>query len=150
MKIECILELMQDKDYIEIEENTREPMPLTYIIRNSRGKEFGSKLFHIISESEDYIADHGNINFPEIFFAKKADIDEWLEIFTEETKKITWLRGRLDTELFKYMEKKGFEASYINCSGRAITITNLKIKNERLRKIEEKNQEAIDLLDQLL
>lgn len=148
MKIECILELMQDKGYIEIEENTREPMPLTYIIRNSRGKEFGSKLFHAISESEDYIADYGNVNFPEIFFAKKTDIDEWLETFTKEITKIRWICGSLDTKLFKYMEERGFK-TYYGISG-FMEITNLKVKEERLRKTEEENQKAIDLLDQLL
>lgn len=147
MKIECILELMQDKDYIEVFEDSEEPMPLIYLIKNHRGKEFGSKLFNAISESEDYIADFGNFNFPEITFAKKTDIDEWLETLKKEATGIRWIWGRIDSKLFKYMEKKGFE---IHRTYSGIEITNLKIKNERLRKIEEKNQEAIDLLDQLL
>lgn len=149
MKIECILELMKEKGYINIYEDSEEPMPLIYRIQNHRGKEFGSKLFHAISESEDYLADFGNVNFPEILFAKKTDIDEWLKTLTKETTKIRWIRGRLDSKVFKYMEEKGFDA-YHDTSGLTATITNLKIKNERLKKIEEENQEAIDLLDQLL
>lgn len=149
MKIECILELMKEKGYIEVFEDSEEPMPLIYLIKNHRGKEFGSKLFNAISESEDYIADFGNINFPEITFAKKTDIDEWLETITKETTTVRWIRGRLDSKLFNYMKEKEFEVSN-DFSGLRIEITNLKIKNERLKKIEEENQEAIDLLDQLL
>ena len=147
MKIKCILELMKEKGYIEIYEHGEEPMPLIHTIRNHRGKEFGEKLFQVIVESENYIADYGNRNFPEISFAKKSDIDEWLETITKETTRIKWDFGRLDSKLFRYMTKKGFEVSS-EFSG--IEITNLKVKSERLKKIEKENQEAIDLLDQLL
>lgn len=148
MKIECILELMQDKGYIEIFEHSEEPMPPIYIIKNHRGKEFGKKLFHAILEEEDYLADYGNNTFSKILFAKKADIDEWLETLTKEITKIRWICGRLDTKLFKYIEERGFK-TYYGISG-FMEITNLKVKEERLRKTEEENQKAIDLLDQLL
>lgn len=149
MKIECVLELMQEKGYIEIYEHGEEPMPLTYIIENHRGKEFGQKLFKAILDSGDYLVDYGNRNFPDISIAKKSDIDEWLETIKDETTKIRWIPGRLDYKLFEYMEKKNFEASK-DRAGLSVIITNLKVKNERLKRIEAKNQEAIDLLDQLL
>lgn len=149
MKIECILQLMEEKDYIEIFEFGEEPMPLMHTIQNHRGKEFGQKLFKAILDSGDYLVDYGNRNFPEISIAKKSDIDEWLETIKDETTKMRWISGRLDYKLFKYMEKKNFEASKDGV-GLSVIITNLKVKNERLKRMEKKNQEAIDLLDQLL
>lgn len=148
MKIECILELMKEKGYIEVFDDSEEPMPPIYVIKNHRGKEFGSKLFKAIVESENYLADYGNKYFPEISIAKKTDIDEWLKTLTKEITEIRWICGRLDTKLFRYMEEKGFKTHY-GISGFA-EITNLKVKKERLRKTEEENQKAIDLLDQLL
>ena len=147
MKIECILQLMQEKGYIDISEYSEGEMPLIHTIRNHRGKEFGSKLFHAIFESEDYLADFKNSNFPEISIARKADIDEWLEALTKETTRIRWISGRLDQKVFKYIEKKDFEVSL---GYSHLEITNLKLKNERLKRINEENQKAIDLLDQLL
>lgn len=149
MKIECILELMKEKGYIDIYEDSDEPMPLIYRIKNNRGTEFGGKLFHAISKSEDYIADYKKVSFPEIFFAKKTEIDEWLETFTKEITEIRWPRGGLDSKILKYMKEKDFDAFH-DFSGLNLTIINLKIKKERIKKIEEENQEAIDLLDQLL
>lgn len=147
MKIECVLELMKEKGYIEIYEYSEEPMPLIHTIKNHRGKEFGEKLFQAIIESKEYLADYGNRNFPEISIAKKADINEWLETITGETTRIRWDYGRLDSKLFRYMRNKDFEV-YSDYSN--IEITNLKLKKERLKKIEEENQEAINLLNQLL
>lgn len=148
MKIECVLELMKEKDYIDICEYGEEPMPLIHGITNHRGREFGSKLFKAIVKSENYIAEYGNKNFPEITIAKKTDIDEWLKTITKETTKIRWTCGRLDTKLFRYMEEKGFKTHY-GISG-FLEITNLKVEKERLKEIERKDQEAVDLLDQLL
>ena len=149
MKIECILELMIEKEYIS--KNSVEEydcMPKVDRIENKRGKEFGEKLFEAIKQSGEYLIDLANINYSKIEIAKKSDIDNWLQLFSDkEENRIRWSNMRLDSDIFKYIEEKGYKAKK---TYNHIQVTNLAIREKRLNKEEEKNQEAIDLLDKLL
>lgn len=149
MKIECVLELMEEKGYINrnsIEEY--DCMPKVDMIYNSRGKEFGKKLFEAIEKSEEYLVDMSTVTYSKIEISKKSDIDEWLQQFSDkEENRILWSNIRLDPDIFKYIEEKGYKAKK---TYNHIEVTNLAIREERLNKEKEKNQEAIDLLDQLL
>lgn len=149
MKIECILELMIEKEYISknsIEEY--DCMPEVYRIENKRGKEFGKKLFETIKQSEEYLIDLVDINYSKIEIAKKSDIDNWLQLFSDkEENRISWSNMRLDSDIFEYIRVKGYKAKK---TYNHIQVTNLAIREKRLNKEEEKNKEAIDLLNKLL
>lgn len=149
MKIECILELMIEKEYIS--KNSVEEydcMPEVDRIKNKRGKEFGKKLFEAIKQSEEYLINLVDINYSKIEIAKKSDIDNWLQLFSDkEENRIRWSNMRLDSDIFEYIRAKGYKAKK---TYNHIQVTNLAIREKRLNKEEEKNQEAIDLLDKLL
>ncbi len=148
MKIECVLELMQEKDYIYMLEYSEEPMPLIYMIKNYRGKKFGKKLFKAIKDSEKYLVDQVTSDYSRIEIAKKSDIDEWLQQFeNKEESRIYWSSIRLDIDIFNYLKEKGYKAKKLY---NHLGITNLAIQKDRMKEEEAKNQEAIDLLDQLL
>lgn len=149
MKIECILELMQEKGYIS--KNSVEEydcMPKVDMIINHRGPKFGKKLFNAIVQSEEYLFDQTCVKFSKFQIAKKSDIDEWLQQFSDkEENRILWSNMRLDSDIFEYIKEKGYKAKK---TYNHIEVTNLAIREKRMKKEEAKNQEAIDLLDQLL
>ena len=149
MKIECVLQLMEEKEYIKKNSiNEYDCMPKVDMIINHRGPEFGKKLFNAIVQSEEYLFDQTYVNFSKFEIAKKSDIDEWLQQFSDKEKnRIRWSSIRLNSDIFEYIKGKGYEAKK---TYNHIEITNLAIREERLKKEGEKNQEAIDLLDQLL
>lgn len=148
MKIECVLELMKEKGYIDIYEYSEEPMPIILMIKNYRGKKFGKKLFEAIKESEEYLIDQVTSDLSKIEIAKKSDIDEWLKQFeNKEENRIYWSSTVLDIDIFAYLKEKGYEAKKLY---NHLGIANLAIREKRMKKEEEKNQEAIDLLEQLL
>lgn len=147
MKTECIIELMKEKEHIKNYEIGIGTMPIMYRIESLRGNEFAKKLFKIIKKDKGFLIQAENTPLRSFVYCRKKDIDEWLNNFKQEETMIRWSCERLDNQIKEYTLEKGFELVTKRYNEKVI---NLKKRNERLKKEEEKKQEAIDLLDQLI
>lgn len=152
MKTECILELMKEKKYIKINETGMDTMPMMYILENLMGKEFGQKLFEKIMSDDSYIISVEKCKAQEFIFCKTEDIDKWLKRFNDvEQKEILWdINCRIDSRIEEYLKTKNFEMKRANHIYDAMTITNCKIRDERLAKEKAEKEEALELLEAIL
>ena len=147
--IECAIEIMKKRGDIECYAYGLDSMPMLFKLESDSTK-IATKFFKAMKEDDNYLVCTTTNPCRSMEFVKKEKFEQWLDDKCKEKEKVTipWQSSHLDSVLekhtgYKYEMKKKRHCDYME-------ITNLAEKEKREEKEKAKEQEAINLLDQIL
>ena len=147
--IECAIKILKKRGDINCYAYGYDSMPMLYELESDSTK-IASRLFKELKEDDSYLVCTTTNPCRSMEFVNKYKFEQWIDEKCKGKEKIQirWKSSHLDIVLKKHIKdrykmRKKQHTEYME-------ITNLEEKTKRETKEKEKEQEAIDLLEQIL
>lgn len=147
--VECAIKIMKERGDIKCYAYGLDCMPMLYRLE-SESTEIASKFLKALEEDDSYLVYGTTIPCRSMEFVNKNKFEQWIDEKCRGKEKIEihWKRSHLDSVLKKHV-KDGYKME-MKRHIEYMEITNLAEKAKREAKEKEKEQEAINLLEQIL